>query len=85
MPKPPMPTGLGIPGKSVTQGPIHKVPCPHCGGALDFRAHADGESGGTGWGEQALETNARVDCDHCDRPSKILAKEKITVIKLVAL
>ncbi len=85
MPKPPPPQQLGVPGKSVTQGPIHRVPCPHCGQALNFQAHADADSGGAGWGEQGLETGARVDCDHCERTSKILAKEKITVIKLVAL
>jgi endogenous inhibitor of DNA gyrase (YacG/DUF329 family) len=66
----------------VTQGPIHKVPCPFCGQPMDFRAHADQESGGTGWGEQGLETGALVDCDRCGRTSKILAKEKITIIRL---
>lgn len=70
-------------GKQHTQGPIHAVPCPFCRLTLDFRAHADAENGGTGWGEQGLEPGAKVDCDHCGRTSKILAKERVTVIKLV--
>jgi endogenous inhibitor of DNA gyrase (YacG/DUF329 family) len=68
-----------------TQGPIHRVPCPHCGKPNDFRAHADSELGGAGWGEQGLETGAKVDCDQCGRFAKILAIEKVVVIKLVAM
>jgi DNA-directed RNA polymerase subunit RPC12/RpoP len=68
-----------------TQGAIHRVPCPHCGQCNDFRAHADAESGGVGWGEQGLEAGAKVDCDHCGRFSKVLAVEKVVIIKLVAL
>lgn len=73
------------PGKTATQGPVHAVPCPFCRHPLDFRAHADAEGGGTGWGEQGLETGALVDCDNpsCGRTSKILAKERVTIIKLV--
>ncbi len=71
------------PRQGVTQGPIHKVPCPHCGQPLDFRAHAGEELGGTGWGEQGLETGAVVDCDHCSRKSRVAAVERITVVKLV--
>lgn len=68
--------------QSSTQGPIAAVPCPHCGQKNDFRAHADQESGGTGWGEQGLERGATVDCDHCGKLSKIMAIDKITVIRL---
>jgi DNA-directed RNA polymerase subunit RPC12/RpoP len=74
---------MPTPPKTATSGPLHAVPCPFCGGKLDFRAHADSESGGAGWGEQVLEAGAKIDCDHCGRTSKILAKERITVIKLV--
>lgn len=76
---------MNLPGKQATQGPIHAVPCPFCRRPLDFRAHADGESGGQGWGEQGLETGSLVDCDHegCGRTSRILAKERVTIIKLV--
>lgn len=65
-----------------TQGPIHAVPCPWCGTKMDFRAHADSDSGGAGWGELALETGAMVDCDSCNRTSKILAREQIVIIRL---
>lgn len=69
----------------VTQGPIHRVPCPHCKKPLDFRAHAGEELGGAGWGDQALETNATIDCDHCDRQSKVVAVQRVTVVKLAPL
>jgi hypothetical protein len=49
---------------------------------MDFRPHADAETGGTGWGSQALERGAHVDCDECGRTSKILAIETVTIIKL---
>jgi hypothetical protein len=68
-------------GPQVTQGPIDRVPCPWCGRALDFRAHADSDGGSAGWGS-TLETGASADCDHCGRTSKIVASEKIHVIRL---
>ena len=85
MPQPPQQQRQVIPGRTVTQGTVKRVPCPWCQQPLDFSAHADAESGGTGWGEQGLDTGSKVDCDHCGRTSKILAKEKVTLIKLVAI
>jgi len=67
----------------MTSGPMHKVPCPHCGKDLNFSAHAGEELGGTGWGDQALEVGATIDCDHCDRQSKVAAVQRVTVVKLV--
>jgi hypothetical protein len=61
------------------------VPCPHCQQPLDFRAHADGDMGGTGWGSQGLEAGNLVQCDHCGRSSKILAIEQITIMRLVPI
>jgi hypothetical protein len=49
---------------------------------MDFRVHADEATGGTGWGEQMLETKALVDCDECGKTSKIIAKETMTIIRL---
>ncbi len=68
-----------------TQGPLNHVPCPHCKKPLNFTAHADEGSGGTGWGSQGLERGAKVDCDHCNRQSKILAVDRVTVIRLKAI
>lgn len=79
----PQPPRLG-PG-ATTQGRLNAVPCPHCGFQLNFTAHADSESGGTGWGEQGLERGAKVECDRCGRLSKILHKETLTLIRLQAL
>lgn len=66
-----------------TQGPLHAVPCPHCQQKLDFRAHADSEMGGAGWGDQGLERGATIECEHCSRKSKILDVQKVIMIKLV--
>jgi len=80
--------------RPTTQGTVQRgVPCPHCGEMMDFRAHADETSGGKGWGEQALETGAIVECDNerCvdssgrPRVSKILAIEKVTLVRLKRL
>lgn len=68
-----------------TQGPHHRVPCPYCHGPLDFRAHLDADGGGSGWGDQGMEAGNEVECDHCGRKSKILAIEKITVVRLAPL
>lgn len=73
-----------MPKVEATQGPIHRVPCPHCQGVMDFRELADQESGGLGWGNQ-LEKNATIDCDHCGKKSRISDIQKITVIKLAPL
>ena len=81
MPQPPRSAGP----PQVTQGPLSRVPCPHCKVPMDFRAHADGDSGGTGWGEQGLEKGAQVDCDRCGRRSLIIAKETVTIIRLQPL
>lgn len=69
-------------GPQTTTGQIHRVPCPFCKKPLDFRAHADAELGGAGWGNQGLETGSKVDCEHCGRTSKILAIEQITIVRL---
>lgn len=76
MPNPPA-------GLQATQGPIHAVPCPFCRKPLDFRAHAGEDEGGVGWGSQGLEIGSKIDCDHCGKTSRILAKERLTVIRLV--
>jgi phage terminase large subunit GpA-like protein len=79
MPKPPpLP-----PRQGTTHGPLHKVPCPHCGKPNDFRPLAGEEQGMSGWGDQGLETGATIECDHCRRLSKIAGVERITVVTLV--
>ena len=70
-------------GKQATQGPISRVPCPHCLKPMDFRPLAGEDMGGAGWGSQGLEAGSVVTCDVCERKSKILAIEQITVMRLV--
>ena len=66
-----------------TTGRMDQVPCPWCEAKNDFRPLAGDEDGSTGWGSQGLEKGARMSCDACGMFFKILAIEKITVIKLV--
>ncbi len=42
----------------------------------------DADSGGTGWGDAGLEKCAKVDCDHCGHTCRVLAIEKVTLIRL---
>lgn len=70
------------PPQQATQGPVHRVPCPWCSQPNDFRPLVGDEDGGAGWGSQGLERGAVIECDHCGRRAKVLAIDKITVIKL---
>lgn len=85
MPQPPQPQRQVIPGKTTTQGPLHKTPCPWCSAPQDFRLLADGDGAATGWGSQGMERGATVTCDECGRNSKVLAIEPITIVRLVAI
>lgn len=56
-----------------TQGPVDRVPCPHCNKPLDFR-ELDGQ--------QLLDTGHEVFCDHCNRSMEVAA---IRVVKLIGV
>lgn len=72
--------GQGVPTKQAVRGPLHAVPCPHCGRPNDFRGFAP--SGGLGWGDYGLEPGTVVDCDHCKRKSQIVHVDKVTLVSL---
>lgn len=74
MPQPPAP--------QPTKGALHSVPCPFCKRPMDFRAYMGEEGGGVGWGAQGLEIGSLIDCDHCNRRSKVLSIDRVTVIRL---
>ena len=67
--------------QQVTRGPLHAVPCPHCGRKQDFRSLADSSQGGVGWGGM-MESGAKVDCDKCGRTAVIHTIAQVTVVKL---
>jgi hypothetical protein len=69
-------------GNQATRGALKTVPCPWCGALQDFSPHVGEELGSTGWGNQALEVGAFVDCDKCDRTSKVIAIDRPTIITL---
>lgn len=56
MPKAPAPA----PQPPMVQGPIDRVPCPHCGKPNNFRRV-----------DELLEVGNRFACDHCKRPMQI--------------
>ena len=56
MPKPPPPQ----PQPPMTQGPIDKVPCPHCGKHNNFRRV-----------DEMLENGNRFQCDFCKQVMEI--------------
>lgn len=63
------------PGTSqrTVQGPIHQVPCPHCGKPNDFR---------TLKGQQLLDTGHCMFCDHCGRSMEVV---KIATVEFLVV
>lgn len=61
-----------LPGTLTTvQGPLHAVPCPHCGGFNDLREMQ---------AQQLLDTGHRFLCDHCERSMEVLSIRPVTVV-----
>ena len=56
-----------------TSGPLHAVPCAHCGAAQDMRGLDE---------QHLLENGQNVICDGCNMPSEIVAVAKTTVVRL---
>ncbi len=54
-------------------GPIHAVPCPHCGKPNDFRDLQQ---------QQLLDTGHTVGCDHCGRQMDVVRIAPVTVISV---
>lgn len=52
-------------------GPIDRVPCPHCGKAMDLRDLRD---------QNVLDTGHHLLCDHCQRWSEICAIQIVTFV-----
>lgn len=67
-----------MPSKT-TNGPIHKVPCPHCGAGNDFTEVAE-HLKNDGIDEEKAETGAKVLCDHCGQKMIVQAVRTITFI-----
>ena len=66
MPNPP-------PSAKVTKGPLHNVPCPHCGTGIDCRDLQ--ETYGT-----SFEPGMKIDCDHCGRHMQVTAVQSVTIV-----
>jgi hypothetical protein len=62
-----------MPAAGTTNGPLHAVPCAHCGGAQDMR-ELDAQ--------QLLERGSSVVCDHCKRKSLIVGIREVKVVVL---
>lgn len=72
------------PGKGMSQGITTAVKCPWCGTLMDLSDLDDQPQGTAGWGSQGLEKGALIECDKCDRKSKVVLLKQVTVIHLVA-
>jgi len=62
-----------MPAAGTTNGPLHAVPCAHCGTPQDLRILSE---------QKLLDNGQGVVCDHCNRTSKIVALKEITVVVL---
>lgn len=59
--------------KRTTHGPLHAVPCAHCGGANDMRDIKD---------QGLLDNGQAMICDHCGRRSEIVQVAETTIVKV---
>lgn len=62
-----------MPAAGTTKGPVHAVPCAHCGHAQDLRVID---------AQKLLDVNAGVVCDHCDKTSNIVSIREIKFVVL---
>lgn len=62
-----------MPAEGTTSGPMHAVPCAHCGTAQDLRILDD---------QKLVENGQGVVCDHCNRTSRIVGIRETKVIVL---
>lgn len=56
----------------VTQGPMHAVPCPHCGAPNDFRELESHKA----------EPGDTAACDACDGVMQITAMQPVTIVRV---
>lgn len=66
-PLPPAPAQL----PPTTQGPIDRVPCPHCGKPNNFKGHYE-----------MLDPGNVFACDHCKNPMQVAGVRDVKVILL---
>lgn len=64
-------TPIPPPANAHKTGPIHAVPCAHCGLPNDLRKIKD---------EGVLERGGNMECDHCHMFSEIVAIQPVTII-----
>ena len=62
-----------IPGNKSVQGPIDRVPCPHCGKPNDFRVMKE---------QQLYDTGHQCFCDHCGRSMEITSIRQVEVVSV---
>lgn len=62
-----------MPATGTTSGPLHAVPCAHCGAKQDAR-ELDAQ--------QLIETGQGLVCDNCKRTSTIVGVRQTKVIVL---
>lgn len=72
MPQPP-------PAQQLVEGTVDRVPCPHCGGANDFREIVENLTSSSSFGE-AQETGQKIICDHCDKPMEVVRIRRLVMI-----
>lgn len=67
MPKPPPPQPL----PPTTQGPVHAVPCPHCGRPNNCKGL-----------HEMLTSGTTLTCDHCGQLMQIVGVKMVQVVLL---
>jgi hypothetical protein len=62
-----------MPAAGTTNGPLHAVPCAHCGTPQDMRGLDE---------QKLLENGAEIVCDNCERTSTVVGIKQLKVIVL---
>lgn len=60
-----------MPAAGTTNGPLHAVPCAHCGTPQDLRALDE---------QKLVENGAGISCDRCNRISEVVGIKNIKLI-----
>lgn len=62
-----------MPAAGTTNGPLHAVPCAHCGHPNDLR-ELDAQ--------QLVDKGSGVVCDNCDKTSRIVGIRELKIVVL---
>lgn len=65
---------------TTVHGPIHSVPCAHCGKAQNY-AKLEEERAQEGLDDPELPKGAKIECDDCGKLSEIVDIRRMVILR----